>query len=101
MKTKLLDGEYYYRSKGKWHHCSVWPENPAPGIWLVTDGARTLFMRLGDTPTVEVAATFAMRRDVIAASIVEQRAKDPYCSANEMAEAIIRAVSDVESKERI
>lgn len=69
--------------------------DPMEGVWLVcrTPNKRSAphFMRLGDTPTVMVAAAFHRHREAMAKAIAERR-ETRQNSAWDLAEAAIAAV---------
>lgn len=102
IEPRYQDGSYYFRSGGKWIKTTgEFPENYAPGVWLVGDGSKSWFMRLGDTPTVMVAAAFHRHRDLVARTVLGLPRHGYGSSASEWADVICRAVAEAEDAQMI
>lgn len=85
----------YYRKQGRRYvKCDYgdFPVHYLPGIWLVTDGEKSLFMRLGDQPTVMTYAAFARHKNAIASAIAGVQGWASR-SPDDMAQAVIDAVA--------
>lgn len=91
-----MDPIYYRKVGRRYVPVPTWqsPFDPAPGIWLISDGSKRRFMRIGDAPTVMVAAAFARHHDLIAATIANAHGRT--MSAADLAEEIVLAVATAE-----
>ena len=90
----------YYRKQGRRYvQIATWerPFEPAEGIWLVLQGSYRLIQRLGEYPTVSVAAAFARHKDAICAAIQGQPKHGEGSSVADLADAIWRAVAKAEA----
>ena len=106
MKKNEVDQDpneqvFYIKEGRRYKRIPSWdfPSRPAAGIWLVGDSERRLIMRLGDMPTVSVAAAFARHSKVICDAIMSVPAHGPGSSAYDIAQAIIKAVATAEDNE--
>lgn len=93
-----------YRKEGRRYvPVATWEDRgyPAEGIWLVLHGSYRLIQRLGEYPTVSVAAAFARHKDAICEAIQKQPKHGEGSSVSDLADAIWRSVAMAEQAEKV